>query len=74
VQISLFDRKDLFSMNRFRLLATLLFIFAAVFQGHPAQAQIQTYFYQGPAWSLSQCDVYGGGSTPPCTNGMSSDR
>jgi Domain of unknown function (DUF6531) len=69
VRISLFDRKELVSMNRFRLLATLLFIFAAVFQSHPAQAQIQTYYYRGPAWDLSQCDIYGGGSTPPCTNG-----
>jgi hypothetical protein len=69
VRISLFDRKELVLMNRFRLLATLLFIFAAVFQGHPAQAQIQTYFYQGPPWSLSQCEYYGGGSAPPCTDG-----
>ena len=38
----------------------------------PASAQIQTYFYTGPAWDVSQCQYNTGYSSPPCINGHTS--
>jgi hypothetical protein len=68
VRISLVGKKELFSMNHSRFFAILLFICFSVLRSHPAQSQIQTYSYQGPAWSISQCEDHGG-TTPPCTTG-----
>jgi hypothetical protein len=57
VRISLFDRKDLFSMNHSRLFAILLFILLATFQGGPARAG--SYYYFGPSFDASECAALG---------------
>jgi hypothetical protein len=51
-------------------LAALL-LFAAILFAHsgPAAAQVQTYYYQGPAWSVSECEAALGSGSPPCING-----
>jgi hypothetical protein len=42
-------------MNHSRLFAVLLFICFAAFQSHPAQAQIQSLYYSGPAFDPTYC-------------------
>ena len=42
-------------MNHSRLFAILLFIFFAAFQSHPAQAQIQKYYYKDLHSVLIDC-------------------
>ena len=74
MRISLFDRKELVLINRFRLLAALLFIFASVFQGHPAQAQIQEFSYTGPAFSFADCVALGDPRHYACQAGMLAGR
>jgi hypothetical protein len=53
-------------MNHSRLCAILLVIFAA-FQINPARAQIQTFYYSGPTFNLTDCLH----SSPPCIAGGS---
>jgi hypothetical protein len=69
VRISLFDRKELFSMNHSRLLAILLFIFAAVLTPNHAQADsIQLLTHSSPQFSYSNC-ITVGGTPSQCLSG-----
>jgi hypothetical protein len=53
-----------------RHLLVMLAMVAVAFlaQPDPAAAQIQTYYYQGPAFSIPFCEMYLF-SSPPCTSG-----
>jgi hypothetical protein len=49
--------------------ALIVFLFLiAIFTTSPAHAQLQTYYYYGPAFSIPFCETFLG-TSPPCTSG-----
>jgi hypothetical protein len=69
VRISLFNRKELFSMNHSRILAILIFIFAAALTPNHAQADsIQILTHSSPQFSYGDC-IATGGTPSQCLSG-----
>jgi hypothetical protein len=70
VRISLFDRKELVSMNHSRLFAILFFILFASFQSGPAQAQVlQSYSFVGIPFDVATCQAAYPSPPPACGSG-----
>jgi YD repeat-containing protein len=57
--------------DSWRHLLVMLAVLAVGFLGQPdpAAAQVQTYYYQGPAFDIATCESLTGQTAPPCTNG-----
>jgi RHS repeat-associated protein len=58
VRISLFNRKEMFLVRRFRFVA-LIVISVITLHVHPERAQAQAFYYQGQPFSTSQCTGLG---------------
>jgi hypothetical protein len=70
VRNSVFDRKELVLMNRFRLLAILLFSLFAALHSHPARAQVlQSYSFVGIPFDAATCQAVYPSPPPACGSG-----
>jgi hypothetical protein len=70
VRISLFDRKELVSMNHSKLFAILLVILFITFQSEPVRAQVlQSYSFVGIPFDVATCQAAYPSPPPACGSG-----